>query len=203
VGENVTANARTIDDIPTEIAGAPDILEVRGEVYMSHADFDALNARQAEAGGKTFANPRNAAAGSLRQLDAEITRARPLRFFAYAWGELTEPLADPDGARSTRLAELGFPTNPLTRRCADATEMLAHYAQIEQARATLGYDIDGVVYKVDDLSYRRGWAFGPPRRAGPSRINSRPNWPGPGSKAIDIQVGRTGALSPVARLATR
>jgi DNA ligase (NAD+) len=200
VGENVTANARTIDDIPTEIAGVPGILEVRGEVYMSHADFDALNARQAEAGGKSFANPRNAAAGSLRQLDAEITRARPLRFFAYAWGEVTEPLAPTQWGALTRLAELGFPTNPLTQLCADATEMLAHYAQIEQARATLGYDIDGVVYKVDDLSYqsRLGFRSTTPRWAIAHKFPAELAWTR--LEGIDIQVGRTGALSPVARL---
>ena len=114
VGENVTANARTIADIPHRLDGAPDLLEVRGEVYMSHADFEALNTRQEEAGQKTFANPRNAAAGALRQLDAEITRARPLRFFAYAWGALSAPLAETQKGAIDRLAALGFQTNPLT-----------------------------------------------------------------------------------------
>ncbi|KPQ14057.1 MAG: DNA ligase, NAD-dependent [Rhodobacteraceae bacterium HLUCCO18] len=200
VGENVTANARTIDDIPTEIAGAPKVLEVRGEVYMSHADFDALNARQASAGGKTFANPRNAAAGSLRQLDPEITRARPLRFFAYSWGELSEPLAETQFGALKRLADLGFPTNPRTARCADAEDMLAHYARIEQARATLGYDIDGVVYKVDDLSYqaRLGVRSTTPRWAIAHKFPAELAWTR--LEGIDIQVGRTGALSPVARL---
>jgi DNA ligase (NAD+) len=200
-GENVTANARTIDDIPTEISGAPDILEVRGEVYMSHADFEALNARQAETGGKTFANPRNAAAGSLRQLDASITRSRPLRFFAYAWGELSAPLAETQSDALARLKQLGFPTNPLTQLCADAEEMLAHYARIEQRRATLGYDIDGVVYKVDDLTYqsRLGFRSTTPRWAIAHKFPAELAWTT--LEGIDIQVGRTGALSPVARLA--
>src|SRR5690606_20449337 len=116
-GENVTANARTIGDIPERLAEAPEVLEVRGEVYMSHDDFAALNARAAEAGEKTFANPRNAAAGSLRQLDAGVTASRPLRFFAYAWGAHSEPLADTQMGAIARLAALGFSTNPLTRLC--------------------------------------------------------------------------------------
>ena len=148
VGENVTANARMIADIPERLEGAPDVLEVRGEVYMSHADFEALNARQEASGGKSFANPRNAAAGSLRQLDAEITRTRPLNFFAYAWGSLSAPLADTQMTAIDRLAVLGFSTNPLTKTCTGPDDLLAHYARIEQQRATLGYDIDGVVYTV-------------------------------------------------------
>ena len=123
-GENVTANARTIADIPHQLTGAPDVLEVRGEVYMSHADFAALNARAEAAGTKTFANPRNAAAGSLRQLDAEITRSRPLRFFAYAWGDLSAPLADTQSGAIARLAALGFSTNPLTRQCDGPTALI-------------------------------------------------------------------------------
>ncbi len=200
VGENVTENARTIDDIPHSLTGAPDVLEVRGEVYMSHADFEALNARQAERGGKTFANPRNAAAGSLRQLDPEITRARPLRFFAYSWGELSEPLADTQMGAIARLSALGFSTNPLTERCDGLDDLLAHYAQIEQQRATLGYDIDGVVYKVDDLSYqgRLGFRSTTPRWAIAHKFPAELAWTR--LEAIDIQVGRTGALSPVARL---
>ena len=150
-GENVTANARTIADIPQRLGHAPAILEVRGEVYMGHDDFAALNARQAALGGKIFANPRNAAAGSLRQLDAAITRARPLRFFAYAWGALSAPLAATQSGAIARLADMGFATNPLTQLCPDLDAMLAHYARIEAQRATLGYDIDGVVYKLDDL----------------------------------------------------
>ncbi|MFD1509781.1 NAD-dependent DNA ligase LigA [Lacimonas salitolerans] len=200
VGENVTENAHTIADIPQRLSGAPDILEVRGEVYMSHADFKALNARQAAAGQKTFANPRNAAAGSLRQLDPGITRARPLRFFAYSWGEISSPLADTQMKALQRLSDLGFSTNPLTNRCADLDAMLAHYARIEQQRATLGYDIDGVVYKVDDLTYqaRLGFRSTTPRWAIAHKFPAELAWTR--LEAIDIQVGRTGALSPVARL---
>ncbi|SLN15846.1 NAD-dependent DNA ligase LigA [Roseisalinus antarcticus] len=200
VGENVTANARTIDDIPESLDGAPDILEVRGEVYMSHADFAALNERQAEAGGKTFANPRNAAAGSLRQLDAVITRSRPLRFFAYAWGQLSEPLAETQSAAIARLAGLGFSTNPLTRACDGPDAMIAHYRDIEARRATLGYDIDGVVYKVDDLALqeRLGYRSTTPRWAIAHKFPAELAWTR--LERIEIQVGRTGALSPVARL---
>ena len=151
VGENVTQNARTISDIPERVEGAPEVMEVRGEVYMSHADFEALNERQEARGGKTFANPRNAAAGSLRQLDSKITASRPLKFFAYSWGELSEPLAETQMKAIARLDDMGFSTNPLTVRCEGPQEMLDHYAKIEEQRATLGYDIDGVVYKVDDL----------------------------------------------------
>jgi DNA ligase (NAD+) len=200
VGENVTANARTIDDIPVSLKGAPAVLEVRGECYMSHADFAALNARQGEAGGRTFANPRNAAAGSLRQLDPSVTAARPLRFFAYAWGEVSEPLADTQSGAIARLAELGFRTNPLMATCETTGEMLESYRLIESQRATLGYDIDGVVYKVDrlDLQARLGFRSTTPRWAlahkfSAQRASTR-------LLAIDIQVGRTGALSPVARL---
>ncbi len=200
VGENVTANARTISDIPHTIEDAPDILEVRGEVYMSHADFEALNERQAEAGGKPFANPRNAAAGSLRQLDAEITRARPLKFFAYAWGELSAPLAETQDGAIERLKSYGFSTNPLTRLCKTTQDMLAHYRSIEERRATLGYDIDGVVYKVDDLGLqaRLGFRSTTPRWAIAHKFPAELAWTR--LEAIDIQVGRTGALSPVARL---
>ena len=200
VGENVTANARTIADIPQQLTGAPDILDVRGEVYMSHADFAALNARQAAADDKTFANPRNAAAGSLRQLDAEITRSRPLRFFAYAWGALSAPLADTQSGAIARLAALGFQTNPHTKRCTSVAALLAHYAEIEQARATLGYDIDGVVYKLDDLDLQRrlGLRSTTPRWAIAHKFPAELAWTR--LEAIDIQVGRTGALSPVARL---
>jgi DNA ligase (NAD+) len=200
VGENVTDNARTIADIPQRLTGAPEVLEVRGEVYMSHADFAALNARQAAAGGKTFANPRNAAAGSLRQLDATITAARPLRFFAYAWGALSEPLAATQSGAIRRLAALGFQTNPLTVLCHSPADMLAHYKRIEAQRATLGYDIDGVVYKVDDLSLqsRLGFRATTPRWAIAHKFPAELAWTR--LLAIDIQVGRTGAISPVARL---
>ncbi len=207
-GENVTENARMIADIPQVIAGAPAILEIRGEVYMSHADFEALNARilaeaaedRGKRGGKEFANPRNAAAGSLRQLDATVTRARPLRFFAYAWGEHSEPLAETQFDAIARLAELGFETNPLTRRCEDSGALLAQYREIEAQRATLGYDIDGVVYKVDDLSYqaRLGLRSTTPRWAIAHKFPAELAWTR--LEGIDIQVGRTGALSPVARL---
>ena len=200
VGENVTANAMTISDIPHKLAGAPDVLEVRGEVYMSHDDFTDLNARQTETGSKTFANPRNAAAGSLRQLDASITRDRPLRFFAYAWGAVSEPLADTQSGAIARLKTLGFQTNPLTQRCDTPAAMIAHYRKIEEQRATLGYDIDGVVYKVDDLAYqsRLGFRSTTPRWAIAHKFPAELAWTW--LEAIDIQVGRTGALSPVARL---
>ena len=199
-GENVTENARTIADIPATLTGAPKVLEVRGEVYMSHADFAALNERQAEAGAKTFANPRNAAAGSLRQLDAKITAARPLRFFAYAWGEHSDPLAPTQFEAIARLGALGFATNPLTRRCDGPAALLDAYREIEQKRATLGYDIDGVVYKVDDLALQRrlGFRSTTPRWAIAHKFPAELAWTR--LEAIDIQVGRTGALSPVARL---
>jgi DNA ligase (NAD+) len=201
VGENVTDNARTIADIPHRVEGAPAVMEVRGEVYMSHADFAALNVRQAAAGGKVFANPRNAAAGSLRQLDATITAARPLRFFAYAWGALSEPLAASQFAAIARLKALGFQTNPLTVLCDGPAALLAQYRRIEAMRATLGYDIDGVVYKVDDLSLqaRLGFRATTPRWAIAHKFPAELAWTR--LEAIDIQVGRTGALSPVARLA--
>ncbi|MBY4892349.1 NAD-dependent DNA ligase LigA [Rhodobacteraceae bacterium N5(2021)] len=200
VGENVTANARTIDDIPQTLRNAPAVLEVRGEVYMSHADFAFLNDRQLTAGAKPFANPRNAAAGSLRQLDSSITKSRPLRFFAYAWGEVSAPLADTQSAALTHLKTLGFQINDRTRTCHSCEEMLAHYASIEEGRAELGYDIDGVVYKVDDLDYQRrlGMRSTTPRWAIAHKFPAELAWTT--LEAIDIQVGRTGALSPVARL---
>lgn len=199
-GENVTANARTIDDIPQRLSGAPDVLEVRGEVYMSHDDFARLNESQSAKGGKTFANPRNAAAGSLRQLDSRITEARPLRFFAYAWGELSDPLADTQMGAIEKLADLGFSTNPLTKIVETPQAMLDHYHAIEEQRATLGYDIDGVVYKVNDLALqqRLGFRSTTPRWAIAHKFPAELAWTR--LEAIDIQVGRTGALSPVARL---
>jgi len=200
VGENVTENARTIADIPPRIDGAPALLEVRGEVYMSHADFAALNARALEKGDKPFANPRNAAAGSLRQLDARITAARPLKFFAYAWGALSEPLAETQIEAIARLGALGFQTNPLTVLCAGPGEMIAQYRTIEAQRATLGYDIDGVVYKVNDLALQRrlGFRSTTPRWAIAHKFPAELAWTR--LEKIEIQVGRTGALSPVARL---
>nr|WP_245230985.1 NAD-dependent DNA ligase LigA [Zongyanglinia huanghaiensis] len=201
VGENVTENALTIADIPHQIENAPDVLEVRGEVYMSHADFAMLNQRQIERGGKVFANPRNAAAGSLRQLDAEITRARPLKFFAYSWGEVSSPVAENQMEAIKRLKSLGFDVNPLTKLCQNPSEMIDHYHQIEAQRATLGYDIDGVVYKVNDLDLqeRLGFRSTTPRWAIAHKFPAELAWTR--IESIDIQVGRTGALSPVARLA--
>jgi len=200
VGENVTRNAMTVQDIPHTLTNAPEILEVRGEVYMTHANFHALNERQCEKGEKPFANPRNAAAGSLRQLDASITKSRPLKFFAYAWGELSEPLAKTQMDAIERLASLGFSTNPLTRLCNGPAEMIAHYREIESQRATLGYDIDGVVYKVNDLAlqHRLGFRSTTPRWAIAHKFPAELAWTR--LENIDIQVGRTGALSPVARL---
>ena len=199
-GENVTANALTIADVPAVIQGAPDVLEVRGEAYMRHADFAALNARQAAAGDRTFANPRNAAAGSLRQLDASITAGRPLRFFAYSWGDLSAPLAKTQLAAIQELEKMGFSTNPLTVLCHTPDDLVAQYRLIEAQRATLGYDIDGVVYKVNDLAlqHRLGFRSTTPRWAIAHKFAAELAW----TKllAIDIQVGRTGALSPVARL---
>lgn len=201
VGENVTQNALTISDIPQKIENAPDILEVRGEVYMAHADFEALNDRQIAKGDKPFANPRNAAAGSLRQLDATITKSRPLKFFAYAWGEVSDPLAETQSAAIARFNHIGFQTNPLTKVCNTPAEMIAHYNEIERQRATLGYDIDGVVYKVDDLALqqRLGFRSTTPRWAIAHKFPAELAWTL--LEGIDIQVGRTGALSPVARLA--
>ncbi len=199
-GENVTVNARTIDDIPAIAMGAPKIMEVRGEVYMSHSDFMQINARAAEDGSRTFANPRNAAAGSLRQLDPRVTKSRPLRFLAYAWGELSEPLATTQHQALLRLSEMGFKTNPLTEICKSLEEMLAQYRRIEAQRSTLGYDIDGVVYKVNDLGLQRrlGFRTASPRWAISHKFPAELAWTS--LKTIDIQVGRTGALSPVARL---
>src|SRR3954447_26543045 len=200
VGEDVTANARTISDIPQHIQRAPDVLEVRGEVYMSKTDFEALNARQEASGGKVFANPRNAAAGSLRQKDPSVTAARPLRFLAHGWGELSEPLAETQYDAMKRIESFGLPVTDLLIRCNDVDEMLAHYRAIEKARADLPFDIDGVVYKVDRLDWQE--------RLG--QVARAPRW-GLAHKfpvekaettleAIDIQVGRTGKLTPVGRL---
>lgn len=201
-GEDVTANVRTIRSIPQVLRGdVPSVIEVRGEVYMSTADFLALNTRQEAEGKPPFANPRNAAAGSLRQLDPLITAARPLRFFAYAWGAVEGDL--PSNTQSGMVAAfgtMGLPVNPLTRRCVSVEEMIAQYQLIEEKRSTLGYDIDGVVYKVDDLTLQQRLGF----------ISRSPRWATarkfPAEQArtvlldIDIQVGRTGVLTPVAKL---
>ena len=200
VGEDVTANVRTICDIPERICGAPEALEVRGEVYMSKTDFEALNERQEASGGKIFANPRNAAAGSLRQKDPGITAARPLRFLAHGWGELSEPLADTQYEAMKRIESFEVPVADLLVRCNSSEEMLAHYRAIEKARADLPFDIDGVVYKVDrlDLQERLGFVARSPRWGLAHKF--------PAEKAettleaIDIQVGRTGKLTPVGRL---
>ena len=200
VGEDVTPNARTISDIPQEITEAPAVLEVRGEVYMAKSDFAALNERQEAAGGKIFANPRNAAAGSLRQKDSAVTAARPLRFLAHGWGELSEPLADTQMASMQRIAALGIPVSDLLVRIETVEGALKHYARIEQERADLPFDIDGVVYKVDrlDLQERLGFVARAPRWGLAHKF--------PAEKAettleaIDIQVGRTGKLTPVGRL---
>ena len=200
-GEDVTANVRTIREIPHRLQGAPpDVLEVRGEIYMTHADFAALNARQSEAGDKVFANPRNAAAGSLRQIDATVTAKRPLHFFAYAWGEVSEAPAATQMGMVEAFAAYGLPTNPRMRVCRSLADMLAVYRGLEAERASLGYDIDGTVYKVDDLALQTRLGF----------VSRAPRWAVahkfPAEQAttilhdIEIQVGRTGALTPVARL---
>ena len=200
IGEDVTANVRTIADIPQVLAGAPAILEVRGEVYMAKADFAALNQRQEAAGGKIFANPRNAAAGSLRQKDAKVTEARPLRFLAHGWGELSEPLGNTQVDAMARLAALGFPVSGLCTRVTTLDDALAHYAAIEQARADLPFDIDGVVYKIDRLDWQE--RLGQVARA--PRWGLAHKFPAERAattlEAIDIQVGRTGKLTPVGRL---
>ncbi len=200
-GENVTANIRTLDEIPKALpSGAPDVLEVRGEVYMSHADFAALNERQEATGKKTYMNPRNAAAGSLRQIDPAVTAQRPLRFFAYGWGEVSEALADTQFQALARLSGLGFPVNPDLALCADVEAMLAHYRDLATRRAGLGYDIDGVVYKVDRLDWqaRLGFVARAPRWAIAHKFSAEQAMTV--LNAIEIQVGRTGALTPVAKL---
>jgi DNA ligase (NAD+) len=201
-GEDVTANVRTLADIPKELRGknAPGICEVRGEVYMTKSAFLALNERQRAAGKQIFANPRNSAAGSLRQLDAAITSSRPLGFFAYSWGEMSAMPAQTQSGMVKWFAARGFKINPLMQVCDSIDAMLAFHHEIEAQRASLDYDIDGVVYKVDRLDWQQRLGF----------VSRNPRWAiahkFPAEKAttvvkdIDIQVGRTGALTPVAKL---
>ena len=200
VGENVTENAITIQNIPKYIQNAPSILEIRGEVYMSLNDFNELNIKQKNIDAKIFSNPRNAAAGSLRQLDSKVTASRPLKFYAYAWGEVSTPISDTQYNAIKRLRKFGFSTNDLTKKCYGPKELISHYNKISNKRADLGYDIDGVVYKVDDLSYqdRLGFRSTTPRWAIAHKFPAEiaQTW----LESIEIQVGRTGALSPVARL---
>jgi DNA ligase (NAD+) len=201
-GENVTANVMTIREIPHALAtkSPPDLIEVRGEIYLGHDDFRALNAAQEAAGDKVFANPRNAAAGSLRQLDSSITASRPLRFFAYAWGEASTLPGRTQADIVAAYGKWGLPTNPLMRVCTSADDMLAYYRDIGARRASLGYDIDGVVYKVNDIGLQNRLGF----------VSRSPRWaiahkfPAEQAttvlEAIEIQVGRTGSLTPVAKL---
>lgn len=199
-GEDITRNLEALKDIPKVIHDAPAVLEVRGEVYMSRSDFASLNKKQAEIEGKIFANPRNAAAGSLRQLDPKITASRPLRFFAYSWGEVGAPVSDTHWGFLKQLQSWKFTVNPLSRRCVTAQEVLDFYHDIQQQRADLPYDIDGVVYKVDRLDWQTRLGF----------VSRAPRWAlahkFPAEQAetvlekIAIQVGRTGALTPVACL---
>ncbi|MGN6410233.1 MAG: NAD-dependent DNA ligase LigA [Nitrobacter sp.] len=201
-GEDVTANVRTIEDVPHRLKGraVPAACELRGEVYMLKQDFLALNKKQEEAGDTVFANPRNSAAGSLRQKDVAITASRPLKFFAYAWGEMTDRPADTQHGMLAWLEKAGFVVNPLIELCHSVDEVLAFYRKIGERRATLGYDIDGVVYKVDRLDWQERLGF----------VSRSPRWAIAHKfaaeqattilKGIDIQVGRTGAMTPVARL---
>ena len=200
-GEDVTANARTIDDIPKTLPdSAPKIFEARGEVYMEKNDFIALNERQAQSGEKLFANPRNAAAGSLRQLDPRITESRPLHFFCYTWGETSEPLAESQWGARKKLANWEFKLNEPSRLVRDLKEMFDYYDEIQNLRSTLSFDIDGIVYKINKLDWQRRFGF----------VARAPRWafaykfpPEQGIthlKSISIQVGRRGALTPVAEL---
>ncbi|MEI3851334.1 MULTISPECIES: NAD-dependent DNA ligase LigA [Ensifer] len=200
-GENVTANIRTIGMIPQTLpAGAPDVVEVRGEIYMAKSDFAALNAEMAALGKPLYVNPRNTASGSLRQLDAKVTASRKLRFFAYAWGEISEMPADTQMGMVEVFKSWGFPVNPLMQRLTSADALLEHYHHIERERPDLDYDIDGVVYKVDrlDLQARLGFRSRSPRWATAHKFPAEQAFTR--LTAIDIQVGRTGALTPVARL---
>jgi DNA ligase (NAD+) len=201
-GEDVTANIKTLKAIPHKLKGKriPEVCEVRGEVYMTKADFLKLNERQQQAGGKLFVNPRNSAAGSLRQKDPAVTASRPLGFFAYAWGEISEMPSDSQHGMIQWFEACGFDTNPLTKLCRSVDELIAFHRAIEERRAKLDYDIDGVVYKVDRLDWqqRLGFAGREPRwgiahkfaaEQAPTVLND-----------IEIQVGRTGTLAPVGKL---
>jgi DNA ligase (NAD+) len=199
-GEDVTANIKTLDDVPQRLKGnrVPDVCEVRGEVYMTKADFLALNEKQRLAGQQVFANPRNSAAGSLRQKDPNVTASRPLRFFAYAWGEMSAMPADTQSGMAEWFASRGFEINPLTRICKSVDQLLSFYRNIEGRRSRLDYDIDGVVYKVDRLDWQERLGF----------VSRSPRWAiahkFPAEQAttiieqINIQIGRTGASTPVA-----
>lgn len=203
VGEDITANLRTIDDIPKTLRGSgwPEVIEIRGEVYMTYAEFEALKQRSAAVGGQDYVNPRNTAAGSLRQKDPSVTASRNLKFFAYAWGHTTADPAPTQYESVQKFGEWGFKVSPLMVRAKSVEELIAQYHHIEELRSSLGYDIDGVVYKVDQLELQRRWGFvtGEPRWAVAHKF--------PAEQAmttvqkIDIQVGRTGTLAPVARLA--
>jgi DNA ligase (NAD+) len=201
-GEDITANLKTLNDIPPKLAGSgwPDVIEVRGEVYAPLAEFEAFNKASEEAGGRTYANPRNFAAGSLRQIDPTVTAKRPLKFFAYAWGEVSAPFADTQSEALAKLKSWGFTTNERSRRVEDAQGLLDVYREIGAARSTLPYDIDGVVYKVDrlDLQQRLGFVSRSPRWAIAHKFPAQQATTL--LEAIDIQVGRTGTLTPVARL---
>lgn len=203
VGEDITENLKTIADVPHKLKGSgwPAVIEIRGEVYMTHAEFKRLKEHSAKYGGQDYVNPRNTAAGSLRQKDPKITASRNLKFFAYAWGEASAAPAASQYEAVQKFAEWGFVTNPLMIRTDSRDKLLEHYRMIEAQRATLGYDIDGVVYKLDRLDLQQRWGF----------VARAPRWAiahkFPAEQAttiltgIDIQVGRTGALTPVARLA--
>jgi DNA ligase (NAD+) len=201
VGEDVTENIKTLKNIPFILKGsAPDVIEVRGEVYLTKSDFQALNQRQSESGDKVFANPRNAAAGSLRQLDPDVTATRPLNFFAYAYGNTLEPVAATQWEFLEFLKSWGFSVNPLTRLCQSQSDLIRAYNKIFEQRATLDYDIDGMVYKVNNITWqeRLGAASRAPRWAIAHKFPAERAQTI--LKSINIQVGRTGTLTPVAQL---